>query len=403
MIRLAVLLSSYVGCSLRQVPKALEVVSLVLGADLGRPVSHVTVKDWLEKCGLAVYDRSLKHHTAEEAYALIVDNSISLGGQDLHVQLSVPAAHPGHALRHCDVSVERIAVCQGWSKADTERELNATVERRGRLPEYAVNDNGRVLYPVFDQIGIPDHRDISHSFALCLEKAYAPDLDFREFIAKKGYARKFSHTKWAHLMPPKRPEFARFMNVFATVDWAKRVLDNDFRLSHDEAAMLSFVKRNASLVEELHEVMTGFEHMLKLCKTEGLSRQTAQQCRYYIHRNFMGSTRRVRQLGQDLLEYFDREEALLGPGQTHIISSDVIESTFGFLKGRMSPNKNNGYTPIVLMIPLHMALADEQQRRHFNVCELLANTTIRDVKQWRWHNLLPNPLAKRQRTLQKVG
>ena len=51
------MLSSYVGCSLRQVPKALEVVSLVLGADLGQPVSHVTVKDWLEKCGLAVYDR----------------------------------------------------------------------------------------------------------------------------------------------------------------------------------------------------------------------------------------------------------------------------------------------------------------------------------------------------------
>ena len=244
-IRLAVMLSSYVGCSLRQVPKALEVVSLVLGADLGQPVSHVTVKDWLEKCGLAVYDRSLKRHTAEEAYALIVDNSISLGGQDLHVQLSAPATHPGHALRHSDVSVERIAVCQGWSKADTERELNATVECRGRLPEYAVNDNGRVLCPVFDEIGIPDHRDISHSFALCLEKAYAPSRDFREFIAKKGYARKFSHTKWAYLMPPKRPEFARFMNVFATVDWAKRVLDNDFRLSPDESAMLSFVKRNA--------------------------------------------------------------------------------------------------------------------------------------------------------------
>ena len=402
MIRLAVMLSSYVGCSLRQVPKAIEAVSLVLGADLGEPVSHVTVKDWVEKCGLAVYGHSKRRQTASEAYALIVDNSISLGGQDLHVQLSVAPTHPGRPLRHSDVSVERMAVCHGWSKADTERELSCTVERRGRLPEYAVNDNGRVLCPVFDKMGIPDHRDISHSFALCLEHAYAPARDFRDFITKKGYARKFSHTRWAYLMPPKRPEFARFMNVFATVDWAKRVLENDYRLSADESRMLSFVKRHASLVEELHEVMTGFEHMLRLCKTEGLSCQTAAQCRQYISRHFMPSSQRVRQLGQELLEYFDKEEALLGEGQTHIISSDVIESTFGFLKGRMSPNKNNGYTPIVLMVPLHVCLSDKEQREKFSVRDLLACTSMYDVKQWRWQNLMPNPLVQRQRTLQKA-
>ena len=91
----------------------------------------------------------------------------------------------------------------------------------------------------------------------------------------------------------------------------------------------------------------------------------------------------VRQLEQELLDYFDREEALLGEGQTHIISSDVIEFTFGFLKGRMSPNMNNGYTPIVLMVPLHMHLSDKMRRTNFNVRDLLAQTSLYDVKLWR--------------------
>ena len=32
------------------------------------------------------------------------------------------------------------------------------------------------------------------------------------------------------------------------------------------------------------------------------------------------------------------------------ICSDIIESTFGYFKERISPNKNNGYTPLVLLL-----------------------------------------------------
>ena len=64
----------------------------------------------------------------------------------------------------------------------------------------------------------------------------------------------------------------------------------------------------------------------------------------------MGSTRRFRQLGQDLLEYFDREESLLRQGQTHIISSDVIESTFELLMCNNVKQRRFFYVEKILIV-----------------------------------------------------
>ena len=50
---------------------------------------------------------------------------------------------------------------------------------------------------------------------------------------------------------------------------------------------------------------------------------------------------RVRKLGDMFINYFNREEMLLEGNEPHNICSDIIESTFGYFKDRMSPNKNN--------------------------------------------------------------
>ena len=39
--------------------------------------SHVTVIDWVEKCGMSLTAGSLRKKTAKEAYSLIIDNSIT--------------------------------------------------------------------------------------------------------------------------------------------------------------------------------------------------------------------------------------------------------------------------------------------------------------------------------------
>ena len=207
----------------------------------------------------------------------------------------------------------------------------------------------------------------------------------------------------APLMPPRRREYARFMNAFETVRWAKAMLENDRLLSSRERWLFSFVRTHASLVEELDEVMKGYEYMEQLCKQEGLSHRTASMCRDYVNRHFMTKGERVRRLGDMIISYFNNEERLLTGDEPHNICSDIIESTFGYLKDRMSPNKNNGYTPLVLLIPLSLKVSTIDDCRNFNVSHLLARTTITDIKKWRGDNLLPTLSIKRMNVVKNIA
>ncbi|MBP5348627.1 MAG: hypothetical protein J6Y51_07835, partial [Bacteroidaceae bacterium] len=107
--------------------------------------SHVTVIDWVEKCGLSLAEGSLRKKTAEEAYSLVIDNSITLCGQDLHLELKTSSVHPGHPHSHADVSVVRMVAGSQWDSESTKRELGKTVSRLGHAPEYVVCDNGRTM------------------------------------------------------------------------------------------------------------------------------------------------------------------------------------------------------------------------------------------------------------------
>ena len=266
-----------------------------------------------------------------------------------------------------------------------------------------VSDNGLTMCKAARKLGLKHHKDISHSFGMFLENVYSKDPEFCDFIAKKGYARKFSHTPMACLMPPKRREYARFMNVFETVHWAKSVVENEHLLSSREKYLLGFVKTHASLVEELNDVMAGYEYMEQLCKEKGLSRKTARMCRDYVVKNFMTKGDRARKLGDMIICYFNREETLLEDDKPHNISSDIIESIFGYFKDRMSPNKNNGYTPLVLLIPLRLRLSTIEDCKSFNARTAIGKTKVEDIKKWRVDNLLPNPSIKRMNVLKKVS
>jgi hypothetical protein len=397
------MLYAFAGISSHQVPKVMQLAGLLWKGITDSIPSHVTVLEWVEKCGLSLTRGCMKKKTAEEAYSVIFDNSITVCGQGLHLELRVPSGHPGHSLGQSDVRVMRMKAGKEWNTGMIKDQLEHTIEEEGRKPDYVVSDNGNIMCKAACELGLKHHKDISHSFGMFLENVYAKDPEFCDFIAKKGYARKFSHTPMACLMPPKRREFARFMNVFETVHWAKAAIENEHLLGSREKDMLGFVKTHASLVEELDDVMTGYEYMERLCKDEGLSHKTARACRDYVARNFMTKGDRVRKLGEMITGYFNREEALLQDDGPHNICSDIIESTFGYFKDRMSPNKNNGYTPLVLLIPLRLQLSTIEDCKNFNAKTVIGNTKMEDIKKWRADNLLPNPSIKRMNVLKKVS
>ncbi len=85
------------------------------------------------------------------------------------------------------------------------------------------------------------------------------------------------------------------------------------------------------------------------------------------------------------------------------MSSDIIESDFGILKSKMSPNKLYGFTSMILMLPLYpktidYSVADEQD---FKV--RLANVKLKEIDDWAKANLSRNWVKDRTETLKKVS
>ena len=124
----------YAGISSHQVPKAMQLAGLLWNGITDDIPSHVTVLEWVEKCGLSLTKGCMKEKTAEEAYSVIFDNSITACGQDLHLELKASAEHPSHSLRQADVSVVRMKAGKGW---DTEQRSVEIIRQPGQ-PLYKI-------------------------------------------------------------------------------------------------------------------------------------------------------------------------------------------------------------------------------------------------------------------------
>ena len=362
----------------------------------GKAPSHQTIFDWVLKYGLSLSRStgSLK----EKNRALIIDNSVNINGQELHLELEAPATHPGHPLGHNDVRMVRMKVDKGWTVEMVREQLRKATAENG--PEYIVSDNAKTIGKACREMELKHHRDISHSFGVFLERTYANTEELSEFNQKLGFARKYSHTLIGCLMPPKRRAYARFMNLFDRIDWAYCMLHNFHKLPPVGKAAFGFLQEQACFIEELKNVMDWYRHMEGLIKQKGLSRKTSQECRDYICATFMRQDERLRGLGQMLLDYFKQEESLLeSDDDVHNICSDIIESVFGYVKSRLSPNPNNGFTPLVLLLPVHLRVADISSCKGLDVHSDMLSTRLNDVTEWRKENLLTNPCARRGRTM----
>ncbi len=155
----------YAGISSHQVPKAMQLAALLWNGITDDIPSHVTVLEWVEKCGLSLTKGCMKKKTAEEAYSLIFDNSITVCGQDLHLELRASVEHPGHCLTQADVEVVRMKTGKDWDTEMIKTQLEQTVKEEGHNPEYVVSDNGLTMCKAARKLGLKHHKDISHSFS----------------------------------------------------------------------------------------------------------------------------------------------------------------------------------------------------------------------------------------------
>ena len=393
----------YAGCSFRSVAKSVEVMNFVFPSLGLSGVSHVSVRDWVLKVGLDAYKHRCKGLTAEQAYAIIMDESITVAGHKILLTLKVPAEHPGRPLSRTDVDVADIHVASSHKSEDVKDAVMRVAAEAGCTPAYAVTDNGRNLVKGLNEAGIRGHRDISHTFGTYLKAIYGTDEEFISLTKAIGNARHFALTDVDYLMPNNMRALARWMNVSEWAKWARDMMEAVHKLNPKERSMYSFVWQHGALVEELSEVMSCFREVLALCKGSGLSGRTATESIAVINRQLMGRGERLTKLGRMMIGYFARESALLGSDEGgHNVSSDIIESLFGGFKERKSPNRMYGVTGFILVMPLETRLCTLQRTEKVDFKAALERNRILDVKLWERESLPENLAAKRARVLRQA-
>lgn len=398
MILTAILLCVYAGDSPRGAAKSIEVFNFMLHGMLGKNPCHTTIRTWLEKLGLD----SLMHKnmSLNKTYAIIMDASISVNNQQMLLALKVPADHTGKPLTHCDEEVVGMAISDSWTSGEVEAFGKEIIDGQKQPPEYFITDNGSNLKKAIEQLGIAHHKDISHTLATFLKQVYDKDPEFVEFKRLVGKTKHLVLSSVAYLMPSKQRSIARFMNMFPTIDWAIKMLQNFSKLNLMEQYHFSFVPRNASLIEEQNEVLSSYEDIMKICKQDGLSKDNAKKCKAILKQRLLAGSARQRLIYSKVMDYLDKEcQLLTDEHPVHNITSDLIESEFGIFKAAMPSNKINGFTVSVLYIPIRAKLGALSNAHKINIGEIMKRQTVGNVKLWKEKNLRKNPMIKRRNIL----
>lgn len=391
------------SCGLRTVVSILKIFEEVMEGACGDVPCYNTVRDWVLKLGLSVYDDDIPKGMK---YITVQDESIMINREKILVTLALPSEHPGRSVQHSDAVVVGMAVGSQFKKEDVQKELERVSDEMGAKPEYALSDGGHNLVGGAKLAGIPHHLDISHTLGNCMKRVYGQDPEFAEFTTKLGKVRLQYHlTDKALLLPPNMRAIARFMNLSEWVRWGMNMLAAYDSLDQKYKDAYAFVPENRSLIEELNICTQAIRHVEKICKNDGLNLRTVGRCRSYVIRNVIGNANNRRaSLGLKMLDYFDREAKLLKSNEdSHHISSDILESKFGIFKGKQSPNKLNGITPLVLMIPLYPKIIDYSVALKQDFKVRLANVKLKDIDLWAKENLSPNMVSERARILKKAS
>ena len=371
---------------------------------LGKVPGYNTIEDWVKKFGLDAYKLSGESFEGKD-YADVIDESMMIGSEKLLVTLGVPAAHQGHPLCHSDVSILDISVSSSWTGEGVKNQLEKVTKKVGHQPKYVISDNASIMNKGIRLSGINHHRDISHSLGMYLERTYKQADDFQAYIKSMTNV-KFKHnmTKAAYLLPPTQRTVARFINLSSWVKWSRKMLDVYHTFSSEEKLIFSFIPANASLIDELMEVVNCVENIESICKHQGFSKHSWLQCQPEIKKSLISGNSRMMQLGCDILDFLKTEAAILESNDVvHNNSSDIIESVFGTYKARKSPNKLYGVTPFILFIPAQTQLLKAKKDKSYLFKERLERTRLKDINDWANQYLSPNLVAKRTKILLKAG
>jgi hypothetical protein len=389
------------GLSFRGVSHVWIFLSVFFGVKFPVP-SYGTVRGWLLKLGLYMLQKGgksvKKAGDLKERWALIVDESYSLGQSRLLVVLAIRLSclKPGQPLSMRDVEPIEIRSGATWTGDQIAAVLvKATAKIEGTI-DYVVSDRGGNLlnaYPKCSLLHIPDW---SHYISNILENIYAENDDFKCFNDKMGkFKKKRKQSQFSQYSPPTLSVKMRFMNYIPFLEWANIMLTNFKKIPTEIVEELGFLQELKPFIKELTDVFFLGQQIGILLKKQGICPMTKQKTMEMtaILSKKYAKNPRVMTLIKAIDDYFEttlaiyikcakKEEAMPPLYKPIIASSEIIESIFGKFKHRSLKDPKRGFSAIALIIPLFC-----WKFSPFDVFKAMTTISTKDIEKWENENL----------------
>jgi hypothetical protein len=378
------------GCSYRNVVKVLLYLQTEWALSIDVP-SKSSVVGWVEKVGCYQYEHPPQPTTAP--YALLVDECMVIGGQRLVVILGLPAqkAEVG-ATRFEQVWLLSLAVRASWTGEAIKDQLEKVIEKRGSQPEYVISDGATTLKKGIADAGLVRISDVSHQVALLLQHRYQRQplfVAWQQALAQSKF--KYIMTDSAYLLPPKQRSVARFMNLWACIEWSERLLAALPTLSEPEQKRFGWLGTYSVLIEELGASFGLSRQVVAYVQANGLSQASVKACQALISKS--GAIGGVQ---ADLVSYLVGELAKVGGGGCWHGCTNVLESLFGHYKSGLPTNPLAGVSGVVLSLSLRTGEAFGP-----DLCQALESVSLADLQAWKEANLAKSQVVRRRKVLEK--
>jgi len=349
-----------------------------------------TLLNWSNKYGLFELSQELDTTTEQ---VLLLDESISVGQKKVFLSQAIDLTNYdfGKSLTHRDTQVVSLGIAKSWKAQDIAKLLPCKNQ-----VSYAVCDGGSNLVKALKDKEITRVYDVTHSLGGLVRKHYSKNPVFLAFSKKTtSFKQKVVLGKDAILMPPTQRPKARFLNIHNLVVWARKIInlfDNNY-LTKEQEQKLEWILSFRSLIIELNQVDLLTNAIFAILKPKGLSKKTIIECEQILKQ----STAPV--FYKDKIKaYLYSYNELIEQYHTIICCSDIIESTFGKFKNRVSSNKMGNITGACLEICTYGTNFKQDA-----IKIALEKIKISDICQWKNHNEADNLAKRRYELFKKVA
>lgn len=350
--------------------------------------THTTILNWVHKLGY--YQLKIKKEKADD-WIIMIDESIQIGKEKILLIFGI---------REKDIDFTRPLILQdllplneevnvSWTSEEISKILFELEKEVGEI-KYAVSDGGGNIKKALRIANIPHIYDITHKIAMILEKKYSINDKYIELLERIAVMKKnYVQTEIAFLMPPKPRTKSRYLNIFEISKWLYKTLKYyEINKENEISQKIEWLNDYKYFILELYKSTEDIKSIEKILKVNGFSKETKKECYDILNKNKSGFGEILK---DELSEYFKELSDKLPKAKKILITSDIIESSFGKYKNYLSENPMAGITNLILCIAAFTCTLKE-----INIKKALESTVIADIKQWTDENIGKSLFQKRK-------